>query len=57
MSEILVTPIFLQTGIIWVIVSTEVFTLVDKLPSVTLYFLVPLSFIDDGKDDLNTAAV
>ena len=52
-SEILVTPIFLQIGTIKSNVSSREFTLVDTLPSLVAYFLILLRCKDDGEPESN----
>jgi hypothetical protein len=52
MSEILVTPIFLQIGVILVRVSETDFTRVATLPSGKTYFFILLRCNDNGLDNL-----
>jgi|GEM_PF-4163222 len=51
MSEILVTPISLQIGVILVSVSDTDFTLIETLPSGKTYFFVLLRRNDNGLDN------
>lgn len=53
MSEILVTPIFLQIGTIKSNVSPREFTLVDRLPSLVAYFFILLRCKDDDEPESN----
>jgi len=50
MSEILVTPIFLQIGVMLVSVSDTDFTRIETLPSGETYFFILLRCNDDGFD-------
>ena len=52
MSEILVTPIFLQIGVILVRVSETDLTRIETLPSGKTYFFILLSLNDNGLDSL-----
>jgi hypothetical protein len=48
MSEILVTPILLQIGVMLVSVSDRDFTRIETLPSGEMYFFILLRFNDNG---------
>lgn len=52
-SEILVTPIFLQIGIVRLRVSLREFALVDTIPLLTSYFFILLRCKDDGEAESN----
>ncbi len=52
MSEILVTPIFLQMGVILVSVSETDFIQLETLPSGKTYFFILLRRNDNGSDNL-----
>jgi len=52
-SEILVTPIFLQIGIVRLSVSLTEFALVDTIPLRVLYFFILLRCKDDGEAESN----
>ena len=52
MSEILVTPIFLQIGTIVVRVSETDLTRIETLPSEKTYFFILLGLNNNGLDSL-----